>query len=76
MTIADKSGRTGTLPAFISKLERNQAVAELETLFSLVRILGHSASEILVLAESRTAPVQTGSGFMTIEGELGSELPT
>ncbi len=55
MTIADLSERTGISTAVISKLERNQTVAELKTLFRLARAFGLTASEMLALVESRTA---------------------
>lgn len=58
MTIADLSERTGISPAVISKLERNQTVAELKTLFRLSRAFGLTASEMLSLVESRTAQVK------------------
>lgn len=58
MTIADLSARTGISPAVISKLERNQTVAELKTLFRLARAFGVTASEMLALVESRTAQVK------------------
>lgn len=54
-TIADLSSRTGVSPAVISKLERNQTSAELSTLFSLSRAFGMNATDLLMLAESRTA---------------------
>ncbi len=54
-TIADLSVRTGVSPAVISKLERNQTSAELPTLFSLSRAFGMNATDLLMLAESRTA---------------------
>lgn len=55
MTIADLSERTGISPAVISKLERNQTIAELKTLFRLARAFGLTAAELLALVESRTA---------------------
>ena len=55
MTIANLSERTGISPAVISKLERNQTVAELKTIFRLARAFGLTASELLALVESRTA---------------------
>lgn len=54
-TIADLSARTRVSPAVISKLERNQTAAELTTLFSLSRAFGMSVTDLLQLAESRTA---------------------
>ena len=55
LTIADLSEKTGISPAVISKLERNQAVAGLGTLFRLARAFGITAAELLALIESRTA---------------------
>jgi transcriptional regulator with XRE-family HTH domain len=55
LTIADLSVRTGISPAVISKLERNQVVANLGTLFRLARAFGITAAELLTLIESRTA---------------------
>ena len=55
LTLAGLSQRTGVSPAVISKLERNQTVAELSTLFSLSRAFGLNVTDLLQLAESRTA---------------------
>ena len=55
MTIMELAERTGVSPAVISKLERNQTVAELKTLFRLARAFGVTAAELLSLVESRTA---------------------
>lgn len=55
LTIADLSKKTGISPAVISKLERNQAVAGLGTLFRLARAFGITSAELLALVESRTA---------------------
>jgi len=55
LTIEDVSTRSGVSPAVISKLERNQTSAELETLFRLSRVFGMNATEMLALAEARTA---------------------
>lgn len=55
LTIADLSEKSGVSPAVISKLERNQTVAELKTLFRLARAFGITAAELLALVESRTA---------------------
>ena len=54
-TIATLSSRTGVSSAVISKLERNQTAAELSTLFSLSRAFGLNVTDLLQLAESRTA---------------------
>lgn len=61
LSIADVSGQCGVSPAVISKLERNQTMAELETLFKLSRVFGMSATDLLGLAESRTAHKATAS---------------
>lgn len=55
LTIAAVSRTSGISAAVISKLERNQTRAELETLFKLSRVFGMSATDLLALAESRTA---------------------
>jgi transcriptional regulator with XRE-family HTH domain len=55
LTIADLSAKSGISPAVISKLERNQTVAGLGTLFRLARAFGITAAELLALIESRTA---------------------
>ena len=55
LTIANVSEKSGISPAVISKLERNQTVAGLGTLFRLARTFGITAAELLTLIESRTA---------------------
>jgi len=55
LTIQNVSERSGISSAVISKLERNQSSAELDTLFRLSRVFGLNATEMLYLAESRTA---------------------
>jgi transcriptional regulator with XRE-family HTH domain len=54
LNIADVSERSGVSAAVISKLERNQNVAELETLFKLARAFDMNPSDLLRLAESRS----------------------
>lgn len=61
LTIEDVSARSGISAAVISKLERNQSVAELDTMFRLARVFGMNAADLLALAESRTAHIKTGS---------------
>lgn len=55
LTINDVAERSGVSTAVISKLERNQTSAELETLYKLGRVFGMSASDLIGLAESRMA---------------------
>jgi transcriptional regulator with XRE-family HTH domain len=77
LTIQDVSTRSGISPAVISKLERNQTSAELETLFRLSRVFGMNATEMLALAESRTAQRATeashvGGQFVFREIQYGN----
>ena len=55
LTLDDVSRRSGVSSAVISRIERNQAQAELETLFRLSRVFGLTTADLLNLAESRTA---------------------
>lgn len=55
LTIGEVSEQSGVSPAVISKLERNQSRAELETLFKLSRVFGINTADLLSLVESRTA---------------------
>ncbi len=52
-TIEEVSQRSGVSAPVISKLERNQTKAELETLYKLARVFGMSATDLISLAESR-----------------------
>lgn len=55
LNIADFSEKSGVSASVISKLERNQCVAELETIFRLARVLGLTAADLIALAENRSA---------------------
>ncbi|MCG8454547.1 MAG: XRE family transcriptional regulator [Spirochaetales bacterium] len=55
LTITKLSEASGVSPSVISKLERNQNTAEVETLFRIARCFGMSAADLLSLAEPRTA---------------------
>jgi transcriptional regulator with XRE-family HTH domain len=55
MTIADVSESSGVSAAVISRLERNQAQAELATLYRLSRVFGMTVTDLVSLAESRSA---------------------
>ena len=77
LTIEDVSTRSGVSPAVISKLERNQTTAELETLFRIARVFGMSATDLIALAESRTsqrvrATEHTGDDFVFREVLYGN----
>ena len=52
LTLQEVSRRSSISVAVISRLERNQSVAELETLFKLGRVFGMSATDLLALAEA------------------------
>ncbi|MEI6788655.1 MAG: helix-turn-helix domain-containing protein [bacterium] len=64
-TIADLSKKSGVSPAVISKLERNRSSAELPTLFYLSRVFGMNTTDLLMLAESRTAHRTSESGHQS-----------
>jgi transcriptional regulator with XRE-family HTH domain len=55
LTLDEVATRSGVSIAVISRLERNQTSAELETLYKLARVFGMSATDLLSLAESRMA---------------------
>ena len=55
MSIARLSGLCGVAASVISKLERNQSTAEMETLFRIARVFGLTLSDLISLAENRRA---------------------
>jgi transcriptional regulator with XRE-family HTH domain len=55
MTLAGLSEASGVSAAVISKLERNQQSAELDTLYRLARAFGLSTTDLLALTESPLA---------------------
>ncbi|MHB9138055.1 MAG: helix-turn-helix domain-containing protein [Victivallaceae bacterium] len=55
LNIAELSEKSGVSAPVISKLERNQCIAELETIFRLAKVFGITASDLIALAENRTA---------------------
>lgn len=54
-TLAEVSQASGVSTAVISKLERNQQTASLDTLYSLGRAFGLSATDLLAMSESALA---------------------
>ncbi len=66
-TIADVAENSGISTAVISRIERNQAVPELETLGRMAKVFGMSATDLLGLAESRLAQI-TGAQQYTSGG--------
>lgn len=59
LTLEEVAQRSGLSTAVISRLERNQSSAELETLFRLARVFRMTASDLLGLAEAPLAHRQT-----------------
>ena len=59
MTLEELARRSKLSIASLSKLERNQSMVGLDTLFRIARVFGLSASDLLSLAESRTAHIKT-----------------
>lgn len=55
MSIADLSVRSGVAASVISKLERNQNTAEMDTLYRIARVFGLTLSDLISLAENRTS---------------------
>ncbi len=55
MTLDDVSRKSGLSIAGLSKLERNQTLVELDTLYRVARVFGLSATDLLSLAESCSA---------------------
>jgi len=62
-TIADIAETSGISTAVISRIERNQAVPELDTLSRLGSAFGISATNLLGLAEFRTAQTATSQHY-------------
>ncbi len=67
LSIAEFSENSGVSASVISKLERNQSVAELETIFRLARVLGLTASDLIALAEKRTAHLASSKKYKKSE---------
>lgn len=86
LTLADLFKASGVSVGVISKLERNQQSAELDTLYRLARAFGLSTTDLLALCESdlvhRTAEKTYRSGdfkfrqikYANVVAHLGSAL--
>ncbi len=77
LNITDVSERSGVSASVISKLERNQTSAELETLYKLSRVFGITTSDLIALAESQMAhrthdKEHTSEGFTFKEISYGN----
>jgi len=65
LNIADVSARSGVSASVISKLERNQTAAELETIYRLSRVFGINTAELISLAENRMAHRTEATGHVS-----------
>lgn len=63
MTLDDVSKQSGVSIAGLSKLERNQNMIELDTLYRLARVFGLSATDLLNLAESCSATSKQAESY-------------
>lgn len=63
MTLDDVSQKSGVSIAGLSKLERNQNMIELDTLYRLARVFGLSATDLLNLAESCSAHCKQAESY-------------
>lgn len=63
MTLDDVSQKSGVSIAGLSKLERNQNMIELDTLYRLARVFGLSATDLLNLAESCSAHCKEAESY-------------
>jgi transcriptional regulator with XRE-family HTH domain len=77
LKMAAVAERSGVSVAVISKLERNQTVAELETIYKLGRVFGLNPSDLIAIAETRSAHKEkavkrTADGFTFQEIRYGN----
>jgi len=63
MSIAELSAKSGVSASVISKLERNQSVAEMDTLYKIARVFGMTLSDLISLAENQTAHLEQGERY-------------
>ena len=65
LTLEVVSQRSGVSIAGLSKLERNQNMIELDTLYRLARVFGLSATDLLNLAESCSARCKEAEAYIS-----------
>ncbi len=63
LTLEAVSHQSGISIAGLSKLERNQNMVELDTLYRIARVFGLSATDLLSLAESCAAHKKAASSY-------------
>ena len=64
MSIAELSEQSGVSASVISKLERNQNTAEMDTLYRIARVFGLTLSDLISLAENKTSHCVVNYGNM------------
>lgn len=63
LTLGEVAERSGVSTAVLSKLERNQNVCEIDTLYRIARVFGLSSSDLLGLAENCSARLKRESEY-------------
>lgn len=63
LTIADVAEQSGISTAVISRIERNQASPEINTLYRLGKVLGITATDLLGLSESKHPQVTAAQHY-------------
>lgn len=58
LTITDMAESSGVSTAVISRIERNQASPELDTLYKIAKVFGLTGTDLLGLAEGRTSQLK------------------
>ena len=77
LSIAELSARCGVAASVISRLERNQSVGEVSTLYRIARVFGLTLSDLIALVEKRCADAaienitRPGPGAEEPEGNAG-----
>ena len=63
LSIAELSARCGVAASVISRLERNQSVGEVATLYRIARVFGLTLSDLIALVEKRTSHCVTAEHY-------------
>ncbi len=63
LTIADVAEASGISTAVISRIERNQASPEINTLYRLGKVLGITATDLLGLAEAKNPQITSAQHY-------------
>lgn len=65
LTMMELHKRCGITPAVLSRIERNLAAPELDTLYKLARVFGMTATDLLALTEQRSAHTTSQERYAT-----------